>query len=88
MDQLIPMILIFGIFYFVVIRPQQQKQKELKEMIAQLKEYDEVVTTSGLHGKVDSVKETTVVLKVDSNIRLEFDKESIGFVKNKEKKSS
>jgi preprotein translocase subunit YajC len=63
--QLIPMVLIFGIFYFLVIRPEKNKQKEHLNLIANLKKNDEVVTTSGIHGTVVNVKDTTVVLRLD-----------------------
>ena len=65
------------IFYFLIIRPQRQQQKKTKEMLANLKKNDEVVTTSGIHGTVAIVKEKTVVVRVDEGCRLEFDKESI-----------
>ncbi|HBR15488.1 MAG TPA: preprotein translocase subunit YajC [Candidatus Omnitrophica bacterium] len=70
-------ILIFFIFYFLVLRPQRSKQKEQKEMIKNLKKNDEVITTSGIHGTVALVKDKTVVLRVDDNVKIEFDKESI-----------
>jgi len=73
---------IFLIFYFLVIAPQRKKQKELKKMIEELKKNDEVVTAAGIHGSVVIVKEKTVVLRVDENCRLEFDKEAIVLVKS------
>ena len=69
------------IFYFLIIRPQRQQQKKLKEMLANLKKNDEVVTASGIHGTVAIVKEKTVVVRVDEGCRIEFDKESIAAVK-------
>ena len=75
-----------GIFYFLIIRPQRQQQKKLKEMMANLKKNDEVVTTSGIHGTVAIVKEKTVVVRVDEGCRLEFDRESIASVVNSESK--
>lgn len=74
------------IFYFLVIRPQRQQQKKLKEMLANLKKNDEVVTTSGIHGTVAIVKDKTVVIRVDEGCRIEFDRESIATVKSNEVK--
>ncbi len=74
------------IFYFLVLRPQQQQQKKLKAMISNLKKNDAIVTTSGIHGDVAIVKEKTVVVRVDEGCRIEFDKESIALVKNTEVK--
>jgi preprotein translocase subunit YajC len=72
---------IFLIFYFLVIGPQRKKQKELKKMIENVKKNDEVVTAAGIHGTVVIVKEKTVVIRVDENCRIEFDKEAITLVK-------
>jgi len=77
---------IFLIFYFLIIRPQQQQGKKTKEMLANLKKNDEVITTSGIHGTVVIVKEKTVVLRVDEGCRIEFDRESIASVTNSEAK--
>ena len=74
------------IFYFLVIRPQRQQQKKTKEMLANLKKNDEVVTTSGMHGTVAIVKDKTVVVRVDEGCRIEFDRESIASVKSNEVK--
>ena len=82
---IIPYLLIFLIFYFIVIKPQRSKQKEQKDMIANLKKNDNVVTTSGIHGTVVLVKEKTVVVRVDDNVKIEFDKESVtSLIKSKE----
>lgn len=79
--QIIPIVLIF---YFLIIRPQRQQQKKIKEMQANLKKNDEVVTASGIHGTVAIVKEKTVVLRVDEGCRIEFDRESIASVTSSE----
>jgi preprotein translocase subunit YajC len=75
---------IIAIFYFLIIRPQRQQQKKIKEMLANLKKNDEVVTASGIHGTVAIVKEKTVVLRVDEGCRIEFDREAIASVTNGE----
>jgi preprotein translocase subunit YajC len=77
---------IIAIFYFLIIRPQRQQQKKIKEMLENLKKNDEIVTTSGIHGTVAIVKEKTVVVRVDEGCRLEFDRESIAAVINAEVK--
>jgi len=74
---IIPYILIFLIFYFLVMKPQKDKQSQHKRMIDNLKKNDEVVTTSGIHGKIVLIKDKTVVVRVDDNVKIEFDKESI-----------
>ena len=74
------------IFYFLIIRPQRQQQKKIKEMLANLKKNDEVVTASGIHGSIVIVKDKTVVLRVDEGCRIEFDKGSIAVLKSNEVK--
>ncbi|MDE2027289.1 MAG: preprotein translocase subunit YajC, partial [Candidatus Omnitrophica bacterium] len=69
------------------IRPQQQQQKKFKDMMANIKKNDEVVTTSGIHGTVAIVKEKTIVVRVDEGCRIEFDKESIASIKTGEVKA-
>ncbi len=81
--QLIPMVLIFGIFYFLVIRPEKKKQKDHQEMIKNLRKNDEVVTGGGIHGVVVNIKDTSVVLRLDENVRVEFDKEAVIVLKKK-----
>jgi preprotein translocase subunit YajC len=75
------------IFYFLIIRPQRQQQKKIKEMQEGLKKNDEVVTNSGIHGTVAIVKEKTVVIRVDEGCRIEFDREVIASVKSAEAKT-
>ena len=77
---------IIAIFYFLIIRPQRQQQKKIKEMLANLKKNDEVITTSGIHGTVAIVKEKTVVVRVDEGCRIEFDRLSIASVTSTEAK--
>jgi preprotein translocase subunit YajC len=77
---LVPMILIFAIFYMLVFRPQKKEQKEKKIMRDNLKKNDQVVTIGGIHGTVVLVKEKTVSLRVDDSTKIEFDKESIATI--------
>jgi len=72
--------LIFVIFYFLIIRPQNKKQKQMQQMIAGVKKGDKIVTIGGIHGVVASVKESTVVVKVDDGTRIEFSKSAISSV--------
>ncbi|MCR4336502.1 MAG: preprotein translocase subunit YajC [Candidatus Omnitrophica bacterium] len=79
--QMIPFVLVFLIFYFLVIKPEKTKQNERKKKLAELKKNDQVVTAAGIHGIIVNVKETTVIVRVDDNVRLEIDKEAIVTVK-------
>ncbi|MCK5672965.1 MAG: preprotein translocase subunit YajC [Spirochaetales bacterium] len=72
--------LVILIFYFLIIRPQNKKQKEAKKMIEALKKGDKVVTIGGIHGTVVSVKDQSTVVKVDDNTKLEFSKSAVSSV--------
>lgn len=74
---LLPLVLIIVVFYFLLIRPQQKRAKEHRQMIENLKRGDKVITVGGLYGVVDSVNPNTVVLKVSENVKLKFSKQSI-----------
>jgi preprotein translocase subunit YajC len=82
--QLITMLVTFGliivVFYFLVIRPQNRKTKDAKKMLESIRKGDRVVTIGGLHGFVESVKDDAVVLKVDDNVKLKFNKSAISTV--------
>ncbi|OGW85799.1 MAG: preprotein translocase subunit YajC [Omnitrophica bacterium RIFCSPLOWO2_01_FULL_45_10] len=80
---LMPIILIFIVFYFLLIRPQKKSQEEHKKMLAGLKKNDEVVTSGGIHGTIMNVKDTTVTLKVDDNVKIEVQKSAIASIKRK-----
>ena len=77
---IIPYLLIFLIFYFLVIRPEKTRKRQHKEMVNNLNKNDQVITTSGIHGTVVLVKEKTVVVRVDDNVKIEFDKEAMAAI--------
>jgi preprotein translocase, YajC subunit len=74
---LVPMIFIFIIFYFLLIRPQQKRQKEHQKLVASLQTGDQVVTNAGIHGTITNVKDKTVLVRVADNVKIEFDRGSI-----------
>ena len=79
---LFPLVIIFVIFYFLLIRPQKSKEKEHQKMLGNLNKNNEVVTTGGIHGTIVNVKEKTVILRVDENVKMEIEKNCIAYVKN------
>ncbi len=80
-SQLMAIILIFIVFYFLLIRPQKKQQDIHKKMIAGLKKNDEIITAGGIHGVIANVKDVTVTLKVDDNVKVEIQKSSIASIK-------
>ena len=79
--QFVPLIFVFVIFYFLLIRPQQKKTKDHQAMVSNLKKNDEVVTVGGVHGTVINVKDRTFIVRIDDNTKVEVDKSSIAYVK-------
>jgi len=80
-SQLIAIVLIFVVFYFLLIRPQKKQQDAHKKMLAALKKNDEIITAGGIHGVIANVKDATVTLKVDDNVKIEIQKSGIASVK-------
>jgi len=78
---LFPLILIFVIFYFLLIRPQKSKEKEHRKMLENLNKNDEVVTSSGIHGTIINVKDKSVILRIDENVKIEIEKNCIAYIK-------
>lgn len=80
---LVPIVLVFAIMYFLVLRPQQQKQKQLREMIANLRRGDTVMTTGGLIGKIAKVDEAEVLVELAENVRVRVSRGMIAEVRAK-----
>ena len=79
----IPYSLIFLVIYFLIIKPQKDKQRNLKKMLSNVKKNDEIITNSGIHGTVVNVKESTVIIRIDDNAKMEIDKDVIATIMNK-----
>ncbi len=77
-----PLIIIFGIFYFLMIRPQQKRQKEVARMQEDLRKGDKVVTTGGIYGLVEQVGVKTVTIKIADNTKVKFGKTYISEVRS------
>lgn len=75
--QFLPLIIIAVLFYFLLIRPQQKKQKEHQKLVSGVKTGDKVITSAGIHGIVSNVKEHTILLKVADNVKIEMDKAAV-----------
>jgi preprotein translocase subunit YajC len=80
---LFPLVLVFVIFYFLIIRPQKTREKEHQKMLSNLEKNDEVVTSGGIHGVIVNVKDNTFILRVDDNAKIEVDKNCVAHLKKK-----
>ncbi|KJJ83210.1 YajC [Candidatus Omnitrophus magneticus] len=78
-----PIILIFIVFYFLLIRPQKKTQKAHADMIKNLKKNDEVVTTSGIHGTILNIQDDVITLRIDDDVKIRIQKNSIAYLKSK-----
>ena len=78
-DLLMPLAIVFLIFYFLVIRPSGRERKEREAKIKNLKKHDKVITNAGIHGTVMSVEDDTLVLRVDdkNNVRIKFSRQAV-----------
>jgi len=83
LTSMIPLVIMFAIFYFLLIRPQQKKAKEHKALLESLKKGDQVITAGGMHGKVSAVDDTVVTLEVANNVNIKFNKGHIAAIIDK-----
>lgn len=72
-----PLIIIFAIFYFLLIRPQQKRAKEQKEMLDNLKKGDKIITQGGIHGLIENLTDKVATVKVAENVRIKVSRSSI-----------
>lgn len=82
-SQFLPMLLIIVVFYFFMIRPQMKKAKDHKKFVEELKKGDKVITTSGIHGKIVDLNDTTFLIEVESGTKIRFEKSSISLEASK-----
>jgi preprotein translocase subunit YajC len=75
--QLIPFALVLGIFYFIILRPMQKRQKKVQEFLGALKVGDRVVTSGGIFGSITKIGETSVHLQIAQNVRIEVARTAI-----------
>ena len=83
---LIPMLLVFGVFYLLLIRPQQRKQRQLQATIAELKAGDKVVTTGGVIGTITAVRDTSFLIRSADKSILEIARSAVAGIDSEEKK--
>jgi preprotein translocase subunit YajC len=83
---LVPMLLVFGVFYLLLIRPQQKKQRQLQSQIAGLKAGDKVVTTGGVIGTITAVKDTSFLVRSADKTILEIARSAVAGIDAEEKK--
>ncbi len=76
----IPIILMFVIFYFLLIRPQQKRNKEHRQMVANLKKGDRIITSGGLHGRVTGIDDTTLTVEIADKVRVKVNRGNVSTI--------
>lgn len=74
----IPLILMFVIFYFLLIRPQQKKTKQHREMVANLNKGDRIITSGGIHGRITGLDESTLTVEISDRVRVKVARGNVG----------
>ena len=81
LGSLIPLVIIFVIFYFLLIKPQQKRVKDQKKMIENLKKGDKIITSGGIYGVVEAVSNNTVTVKVAENVKVKLGKSYVAVLR-------
>ncbi|MGC0371324.1 MAG: hypothetical protein DGJ47_000010 [Rickettsiaceae bacterium] len=86
---LMPMVLIFVLFYFLLIRPQEKKRREHEDFVAGVKKGEEIITNSGLFGRVSKINDSdnTIIVEIAKNIEVKMQKNSIADITNRQNKT-
>lgn len=79
----LPMLLIIVVFYFFMIRPQMKKAKDHKKYVEEIKKGDRIITTSGIHGKIVDLNDTTFLIEVEGGTKIRFEKSAISLESSK-----
>lgn len=87
LQQFGPLILIFAIFYFLIIRPQQKREKDRRNMLSSLKEGEDIITIGGIYGRILNIKEDVITLEVGDKLKIKVTRSAIGNVLKKTEKS-
>jgi preprotein translocase subunit YajC len=78
LEQMVPLLVIFGVFYFLLIRPQAKQKKEQQKMIESLKRGDQVYTSSGILGKIEELTEKSITLEIDKGVKMKVLRGHVG----------
>jgi len=81
---LLPFALMFLVLYLLILRPQMKKQKQQQQMIDELEKGDQVVTSGGIHGLIQNIKDDIIVLKIAENVKIELSRSAVSRVVNTE----
>lgn len=81
---LLPFAIMFVVLYLLILRPQMKKQKEQQRMVDELEKGDQIVTSGGIHGIIQNIKDDVLVVKIAENVKIEISRAAVSRVKNKD----
>ena len=79
-SSLLPFLLIILVFYFLILRPQQKRQKERAKLLEGVKKGDKIITSGGIHGTVEGMEDDSVLVKISDNVKVKMEKSAIGTI--------
>jgi preprotein translocase subunit YajC len=77
---LLPFVLIIAVFYFLILRPQQRRQKEKQKLLESIKKGDRVITSGGIHGTVEGLEDKTVLVKIADNTKIKVERSAVASI--------
>ena len=77
---LLPFVLIIAVFYFLILRPQQRRQKEKQKLLESIKKGDRVITSGGIHGTVEGLEDKTVLVKIADNTKIKVERSAVSTI--------
>lgn len=77
---LLPFVLIIAVFYFLIIRPQQKRQKERQKLLDSVKKGDKIITAGGVHGLVEGIEDKTLLVKIADNVKVKMERSSVATI--------
>lgn len=80
LSSLLPFLLIILVFYFLILRPQQKRQKERQKLLDSVKKGDKVITSGGIHGVVEGIEDKTVLVKISDNTKVKVEKNAVSTI--------
>ena len=80
LSTIVPFLLIILVFYFLILRPQQKRQKERQKLLESVRKGDKIVTTGGMHGLVEGVEDKILLVKIDDNVKVKIDKSAVAVI--------
>jgi preprotein translocase subunit YajC len=80
LSSLLPFLLIILVFYFLILRPQQKRQKERQRLLDSVKKGDKIITSGGMHGVVEGIEDKTVLVKIADNTKVKIEKNAVSSI--------